>query len=81
MLILFALIGHVIIWQINGEYTRMFEWVGTVNAPLTVIYNLGLMVLFGLIVGLILNRFTEITAEKRKPRNLGERNGETRTEK
>lgn len=52
------IIWHVVQWHYAGMYLHMFNWIGTNKAYITVIYNLGLMVLLGVVLGLLLEKIT-----------------------
>lgn len=54
------IIWHVVQWHSTGMYLNMFNWIGTNKAYITVIYNLGLMVLLGVVLGLLLEKITDI---------------------
>jgi len=47
------IIWHVIRWQADGIYLEMFDYLESGNGYLTVLYNLGLMLLTGVILGLL----------------------------
>lgn len=52
------IIWHVIHWQASGMYLEMFWWVGTDKGCITVLYNLGLMVLLGAVLGFLMEKMT-----------------------
>jgi len=53
-------IWHITNWQSNGMYTEIFSWIGTDRAYLTVLYNLGLMILFSVMLGLLMCTITNL---------------------
>ena len=54
------LIWHVIHWHSTGMYLEMFNWVGTNKAYLTVVYNLGLMLVLGAALGFLMEKITDL---------------------
>ncbi len=61
------LIWHAISWQVSGMYQEMFRWLGSTKAYLTVLYNIGFMMVLGFILGMLLAfRITQI----RRPREM-----------
>lgn len=54
------LIWHVVQWHFTGMYLNMLSWTGTNKAYITVLYNLGLMVLIGAVLGLLMEKITEV---------------------
>jgi hypothetical protein len=50
------LIWHTIHWHISGEHTRMYEDVAAGTSYVGVLYNLGLVLLIGLVLGLLVQR-------------------------
>jgi hypothetical protein len=55
---------HVVSWHSNGTYLEMFQWIMTDKGYITVLYNLGLMVVFGLLLGLFMQRLTNFAGYK-----------------
>jgi hypothetical protein len=60
---------HVFSWYAAGKYDEMYSWLGGDKAYLTVLYNLALMVVFGLFLGLLVTRIAELIS------TLGKRDG------
>ena len=54
------IVWHVIQWHSMGMYLEMFSWTGTEKAYLAVLYNLGLMLLLGTVLGLLMQRITDL---------------------
>ena len=52
------IIWHVVHWHNMGSYLEMLNWTRTGRAYATVLYNLGLMVLSGVSLGLLMNEIT-----------------------
>lgn len=44
------LLWHVISWSTNGMYLRLYQWLDTGKGYITVLYNLGLMLVTGVIL-------------------------------
>ena len=58
------LIWHAILWQLSGMYQEMFGWLGSGKAYLTVLYNIGFMVVLGLTLGILLDKITSFPRDK-----------------
>lgn len=56
------IVWHVIDWQAAGKYDEMYQWLGTGKAYLVVIYNVGIMLATGLVLGLLMNKLMELIA-------------------
>jgi len=54
------IIWHAVQWHSTEMYLNMFSWIGTDKAYMTVLYNLGLMVLLGAILGLLMQKITDL---------------------
>lgn len=54
------IIWHVVQWHSAGMYLNMFNWIGTPKAYITVIYNLGLMLVLGVSLGLLMGKFADL---------------------
>ncbi|MDP2919195.1 MAG: hypothetical protein Q8O43_03125 [Dehalococcoidia bacterium] len=59
-------IWHVFSWYSSGKYDEMFAWLSTGKAYLVVLYNLGLMLVFGFLFGQLMSVMAEILAEMSK---------------
>jgi hypothetical protein len=55
-----AIIWHVIHWHSTGMYLEMLGWAETEKAYLTVLYNLGLMILCGVALGFLMKKITDL---------------------
>ena len=53
-------IWHAVHWHSTGRYLEMFGWIGTDRAYATVLYNLGLMVLLGTVLGILMHKITDL---------------------
>ncbi len=59
------LICHAISWQASGMYYEMFQWLGTGKAYLTVLYNIGFMIVMGLILGMLLEKIIGLATDRK----------------
>ena len=53
------IIWHVFSWQSDGKYDEMYRGLTAGKGYLTALYNLGLMLVFGLMLGLLTSRLME----------------------
>jgi ABC-type uncharacterized transport system permease subunit len=68
-----AIIWHVIHWHSTGMYLEMLDWAETERAYLTVLYNLGLMILCGVALGFLMKKITDLVGyEVRKTEHFGD---------
>lgn len=69
------LIWHVIRWHVAGMYLQMFRWLGTSKGYLTVLYNLGLMLVLGGSLGFLMQKITDLLGyEVQKIRHFDDEN-------
>ncbi|MFC1990951.1 hypothetical protein ACFLU9_02225 [Chloroflexota bacterium] len=54
------IIWHVIQWHSTGIYLVMYSWIGTGKAYITVLYDLALMVVLGVVLGLLMEKITDL---------------------
>lgn len=54
------LVWHVVGWHMAGFYSEMFDWVGTGKECLTVLYNIFLMLVLGLSLGLFMEKIIDL---------------------
>jgi len=66
-ILLGLIIWHVIRWQTTGLYVEMFELLGEGEGYLTVIFNIGLMVISGLLLGILPGEISDLCNQKRQP--------------
>ena len=59
------IIWHVIHWHSEGMYLEMFKWLETSRRWITVLYNLGLMLVLGTSLGLLLERISNLIGYKK----------------
>lgn len=53
-------IWHAVYWYSTEFYLKMFEWLQTGRGYLTVLYNLGLMLVLGVLLGLVMIKITDV---------------------
>jgi len=58
------IIWHVIYWHSTGMYLEMFKWLQIGRGYITVLYNLGLMLVLGAVLGFLLGRITDLIGYK-----------------
>ena len=51
---------HAVHWHSTGMYLEMFNWIGTDRAYVTVLYNLGLMLVLGVVLGFLMEKITDL---------------------
>jgi len=54
------IIWHVIHWYSIGMYIKLFDWTGENRVYLTVFYNLGLVILLSVTLGLLMSKITDL---------------------
>lgn len=54
-------IGHAVYWRSSGMYLAMFHWLRTGRGYLTVLYNLGLMLVLGALLGFLMQKIADLT--------------------
>lgn len=54
------IIWHVVHWYSTGMYLQIFNWVGTDKSYMTVLYNLGLMLVLGTVLGFLMEKITDL---------------------
>ena len=67
------IIWHVVRWHSTGMYLELFEWLQTGKGYLTVLYNLGLMLVLGTVLGFLMEKITDLRGyEVRELKHFGE---------
>lgn len=56
------LIWHVIQWNSTGMYLKMYEWLQAGRGYITVLYNLGLLLAVGSLLGLLMKKIADLLA-------------------
>ena len=54
---------HAVHWHLTGMYQEMFNWVETGRSYITVLYNLGLMLVMGTALGHLMKNITEVLSD------------------
>ena len=54
------ILWHVIYWHSIGMYMKMSDWVGTDKTYVVVLYNLGLMLGTGSVLGFFMGKVTDL---------------------
>ena len=58
--ILALLIWHMVSWHVSGMYLLMFQWLSAGRGWMTSLYNLGIMLVMGFVLGLWLEKMTDL---------------------
>ena len=58
------IIWHVVYWHSTGMYLEMFYWVEGGRGYITVLYNLGLMLVLGVVLGFLMEKITDLIGYK-----------------
>ena len=53
-------IWHVVHWYSTGMYLEMFRWLETGRGYITVLYNLGIMLILGTVLGFLMKKITDL---------------------
>lgn len=54
------IVWHVVHWHSTGMYLEMFTWLQTGKGYITVLYNLGLMLVLGAALGFLMQKITDL---------------------
>lgn len=66
-------IWHAVSWHSTGVYLQMFKWLATGRAYITVLYNLGLMLVLGVLLGVLMEKATDLMGyEVSETKHFGE---------
>ena len=63
-------IWHMVTWYNNGMYLEMFRWTETGKGYLTALYNLAVMLVLGVLLGVLMDRIGALAGRgqgKEKP--------------
>lgn len=55
-----SIIWHVVHWHSTGMYLEMFNWLQTTRGYMTVLYNLGFMLVLGAVLGFLMEKITDL---------------------
>ena len=58
------IIWHAIYWHSTGMYLEMLNWLQMGRGYITVLYNLGLMLVLGAVLGLLMEKITDLLVYK-----------------
>ncbi len=64
LLICGLIIWHAIYWHSTGMYLEMLNWLQMGRGYITVLYNLGLMLVLGAVLGLLMEKITDLLVYK-----------------
>ncbi len=54
------ILWHAVYWQSTGMYLKMFNWIGMDKTYVVVLYNLGLMLGMGSVLGFLMGKITDL---------------------
>jgi hypothetical protein len=54
------IIWCTISWNNNGTYNEMLSWIGTAKGSLVILYNLALMLVSGILLGILMGKITTL---------------------
>ena len=60
-----VIIVHVIVWHANGTYTRMYETAAEGKSYLSVLYNLGLVIISAGVPAFLIEKIMNLIADTR----------------
>ncbi len=70
------IIWHAVHWHSSGMYLEMFQWLRTGKVYITVLYNLGVMVVLGIVTGYLSVKIADLAGyrgdETKNLNNLNE---------
>jgi hypothetical protein len=70
-------IWHTVCWYSTEFHLKMFQWLPTGRGYLTVLYNLGLMLVLGVLLGFIMIKITNLIGYKvRKAEHVDDTKGQ-----
>jgi len=58
------IIWHAVHWHSTGMYLEMFNWLQIGRGYITVLYNLGLMLVLGAVLAFLMDRITDLIGYK-----------------
>ena len=58
------IIWHAVHWHSTGMYLEMFKWLQIGRGYITVLYNLGLMLVLGAVLAFLMERITDLIGYK-----------------
>ena len=69
LLICGLVVWHAVHWHSTGMYLEMFKWLQTDKGYITVLYNLGLMLVLGALLGLLMEKITDLLGYEKNSNN------------
>jgi len=57
------IIWHAVYWHSTGMYLEMFRWLQAGKGHITVLYNLGLMVVVGTVLGFLMVKVIDLVSQ------------------
>ena len=63
------IIWHAIYWHSTGMYLEMLNWLQMGRGYITVLYNLGLMLVLGTALGFLMERISNLIGYKEKTKD------------
>ncbi len=54
------IIWHVVRWHSTGMYLEMFRWLEIGRGYITVLYNVGIMLTLGTVLGFLMEKITDL---------------------
>ena len=54
------IVWHAVYWHSTGMYLEMFDWIERGKGYVTVLYNLGLMLVVAAVLGFLIEKLTEL---------------------
>jgi hypothetical protein len=60
------IIWHIIHWYSTGMYIKLFDYIGEDRAYLTVLYNLGSIILLSVALGLLMWKATDLLSRENR---------------
>lgn len=67
LLVLGLIIWHVVSWYLNGKYQEMLDWANYGQGYLTIIYDLGIIIILGLTLGFLAENIIAFFSGKNYP--------------
>ena len=64
-----VVVWHMVTWHRNGTYLDMFRWTETGKGYLTALYNLAVMLVLGVLLGVLMDRIGSLAGRGEAWRN------------
>jgi len=69
------IVWHVIYWHSTGMYLEMFKWLQTDRGYITMLYNLGLMLVLGSVLGFLMEKIADLAGHDVDAKKTDNNNG------